>query len=102
MLQWKIMVLIVALVAAVLGFAGTAVGVAGVIFGVFLVLFVISLIMERRAPCMLYRYRSKAWLKNSRALRSILFRCQQQLFFLNYLPPVPTCTLGALIPGHSE
>ena len=52
MLGWAIMFLIVALVAAVLGFgviAGTAAMVAKVLFVVFLILFVVSLVRGRRA-----------------------------------------------------
>ena len=51
MLSWSVFFLIVALVAALLGFsglAGAAVGVAKVLFGVFLVLFLISLFTGRR------------------------------------------------------
>jgi uncharacterized membrane protein YtjA (UPF0391 family) len=51
MLSWSVFFLIVALVAALLGFsglAGAAVGIAKVLFGVFLVLFLISLFTGRR------------------------------------------------------
>jgi uncharacterized membrane protein YtjA (UPF0391 family) len=51
MLSWSIFFLIIALVAALLGFssiAGTAAVIAKILFGVFLVLFVISLIFGRR------------------------------------------------------
>jgi uncharacterized membrane protein YtjA (UPF0391 family) len=51
MLSWSIFFLIVAVVAAVLGFssiAGAAAGVAKLLFGVFLVLFLISLFLGRR------------------------------------------------------
>ena len=51
MLNWAIMFLIIALVAAVLGFTtimGTAAWIAKVLFVVFLVLFVVSLITGRR------------------------------------------------------
>jgi uncharacterized membrane protein YtjA (UPF0391 family) len=51
MLSWSIFFLIIALVAARLGFssmAGTAAAIAEVLFGVFLVLFVISLFFGRR------------------------------------------------------
>jgi uncharacterized membrane protein YtjA (UPF0391 family) len=51
MLSWSIFFLIVALVAAVLGFssiAGAAAGIAKLLFGVFLVLFLISLFLGRR------------------------------------------------------
>ena len=53
MLSWAITFLIIALVAAILGFggiAGTAVGIAKLLFFVFLALFVISLFMGRRKP----------------------------------------------------
>ena len=53
MLSWAITFLIVALIAAVLGFggiAGTAVGLAKIIFFVFLVLFAVSLVFGRRSP----------------------------------------------------
>ena len=52
MLSWALTFLIIALIAAVLGFgvvAGTAAMIAKVLFLVFLVLFVISLIAGRRA-----------------------------------------------------
>ena len=48
MLSWAVVFLVVALIAAVLGFgglAGTAVGIAKLLFFVFLAIFVISLIM---------------------------------------------------------
>jgi uncharacterized membrane protein YtjA (UPF0391 family) len=48
MLSWAVCFLIIALIAAVLGFggiAGTAVGIAKLLFFVFLIIFVISLIM---------------------------------------------------------
>lgn len=51
MLSWSIFFLIIALVAALLGFssiAGAAAGIAKFLFGVFLVLFVISLFFGRR------------------------------------------------------
>ncbi|MFA6961079.1 MAG: DUF1328 family protein [Opitutaceae bacterium] len=51
MLSWSITFLIIALIAAALGFtgiAGTAVGIAKVLFLVFLVLFVVSLLLGRR------------------------------------------------------
>ena len=51
MLSWSVFFLIVALVAALLGFsglAGAAVGIAKVLFGIFLVLFLISLFTGRR------------------------------------------------------
>lgn len=49
MLRWALIFLVVALVAAVLGFtaiAGAAIDVAKILFYVFLVLFVVSLIMH--------------------------------------------------------
>ncbi len=53
MLSWAITFLIIALIAAVLGFggiAGTAVGIAKILFVVFLVLFVVALVLGRRTP----------------------------------------------------
>ena len=53
MLSWAITFLVIALIAAVLGFggiAGTAVGFAKILFFVFLVLFVVSLIFGGRKP----------------------------------------------------
>lgn len=53
MISWAITFLVIALIAAVLGFggiAGTAVGIAKILFFVFLVLFVVSFLMGRRAP----------------------------------------------------
>ena len=53
MLSWAITFLIIALIAAVLGFggiAGTAVGIAKILFFVFIVLFVVSLLFHRRTP----------------------------------------------------
>lgn len=56
MLRWALIFLVVALIAAVLGFgglAGTAVGIAKILFFVFLILFVVSGIMHLvrgRAP----------------------------------------------------
>ncbi len=53
MLGWAITFLVIALIAAVLGFggiAGTAVGIAKILFVVFLILFVVSLIFHRRGP----------------------------------------------------
>lgn len=47
MLSWAVTFLVIALVAALLGFggiAGTAVGIAKIIFFVFLVLFLVSII----------------------------------------------------------
>lgn len=49
MLNWAILFLIVALVAAVLGFggvAGTAIGIAKIIFAVAIILFLISAVMH--------------------------------------------------------
>jgi uncharacterized membrane protein YtjA (UPF0391 family) len=51
MLSWSVFFLIIALVAALLGFssiAGAAAGIAKILFGVFLVLFLISLFVGRR------------------------------------------------------
>ena len=53
MLYWAITFLVIALIAAVLGFggiAGTAVGIAKLLFFVFLVLFVLALVFGRRTP----------------------------------------------------
>ena len=53
MLSWAVTFLIIALIAAVLGFggiAGTAVGIAKILFFVFLVLFVVSLLLHSRTP----------------------------------------------------
>jgi uncharacterized membrane protein YtjA (UPF0391 family) len=53
MLRWAIMFLIVALIAAVLGFyelEGMAAWAAKISFMVFLVLFVVSLVFGRRTP----------------------------------------------------
>ena len=53
MLRWAIMFLVVALIAAFLGFgylADTAAWAAKITFFVFLVLFVVSLVFGRRAP----------------------------------------------------
>lgn len=50
MLSWSLTFLIIALIAAALGFggiAGTAVGIAKVLFFVFIVLFFVSLIFGR-------------------------------------------------------
>jgi uncharacterized membrane protein YtjA (UPF0391 family) len=49
MLSWALTFLVVALIAALLGFtsiAGAAMGVAKILFFVFLVLFVVSLVMH--------------------------------------------------------
>ena len=51
MLSWAITFLIIALIAAVLGFggiAGTAAGIAKILFGVFLILFIVSLLFRGR------------------------------------------------------
>ena len=51
MLSWAITFLVIALIAAALGFggiAGTAAGFAQILFFVFLVLFVVSLLFGRR------------------------------------------------------
>ncbi len=51
MLSWAITFLVIALIAAVLGFggiAGTATGIAKILFVVFLIAFFISLIKGRR------------------------------------------------------
>ena len=53
MISWAFTFLIIALIAAALGFgvlAGTAVYIAKLIFVVFLILFILSFIMGRRAP----------------------------------------------------
>ena len=53
MINWAITFLIIALIAAVLGFggiAGTAIGIAKILFFVFLVLFVLAFAMGRRSP----------------------------------------------------
>ena len=50
-LSWALMFLVVALIAAVLGFgiiAGTAAAIAKVLFFVFLILFLVSLVRGRR------------------------------------------------------
>ena len=51
MLGWALTFLVVALIAAALGFggiAGSAIGIAKILFFIFLVLFVISLLMGKR------------------------------------------------------
>ena len=51
MLSWSVFFLIIAMAAALLGFAsiaGTAAGIAKILFGVFLVLVLVSLFMGRR------------------------------------------------------
>ena len=53
MINWAITFLVIALIAAVLGFggiAGTAVGIAKILFFVFLVLCVIAFVMGRKTP----------------------------------------------------
>lgn len=53
MLSWALTFLVIALIAAALGFggvAGTATGIAKILFFVFLILFVISLIAPRLRP----------------------------------------------------
>jgi uncharacterized membrane protein YtjA (UPF0391 family) len=48
MLSWAVFFLVIALIAAVLGFggiAGTAVGIAKILFFIFLAIFLVSLIM---------------------------------------------------------
>lgn len=53
MISWAITFLIIALIAAVLGFggiAGTAVGIAKILFFVFLVMFVVAFFLGRRKP----------------------------------------------------
>jgi len=53
MLNWAITFLVIALIAAVLGFgvlAGTAMEIAKILFFVFIVLFVLSFLMGRRTP----------------------------------------------------
>lgn len=53
MLYWAITFLVIALIAAILGFggiAGTAVGIAKLLFFILLVLFVLALVFGRRAP----------------------------------------------------
>jgi len=53
MLSWALTFLVIALIAAVLGFgvlAGTAAWAAKICFVVFLVVFVVSALMGRRAP----------------------------------------------------
>lgn len=53
MLSWAITFLVIALIAAVLGFgvlAGTAMEIAKILFFVFIVLFIISFFMGRKTP----------------------------------------------------
>lgn len=52
MLNWAVTFLVIALIAAVLGFggiAGAAIGFAKILFFVFLVLFIVSLLLGRRS-----------------------------------------------------
>jgi uncharacterized membrane protein YtjA (UPF0391 family) len=53
MLSWALTFLVIALIAAFLGFgviAGTAAGIAKILFVVFLVLFIVSMLGGRRGP----------------------------------------------------
>ncbi len=53
MLNWAILFLVIALIAAILGFgvlAGTAMEIAKLLFVVFIVLFLLSFFMGRRTP----------------------------------------------------
>ncbi len=53
MLSWSITFLVIAIIAAVLGFggiAGTATEIAKILFGVFLILFIVSLLFGKRVP----------------------------------------------------
>lgn len=53
MINWAITFLVIALIAAVLGFgvlAGTAMSIAKILFFVFIVLFIVSFIMGRKSP----------------------------------------------------
>ena len=52
MLHWSLVFLVIALIAAILGFggiAGTAVGIAKILFFVFLAIWLIALLFGRRA-----------------------------------------------------
>ena len=52
MLHWSLVFLVIALIAAVLGFgglAGTAVGIAKILFFVFLVIWLVSFLLGRRS-----------------------------------------------------
>jgi uncharacterized membrane protein YtjA (UPF0391 family) len=52
MLHWSLIFLVIALIAAVLGFggiAGTAVGIAKILFFVFLVIWLVAFLLGRRA-----------------------------------------------------
>ena len=51
MLSWSITFLVIAIIAAILGFttiAGSAMGIAKILFVVFLILFIVSFFMGRR------------------------------------------------------
>ncbi len=53
MLSWALTFLVIALIAAVLGFggiAGTASWIAQLLFGLFLLLFILSFVFGRRPP----------------------------------------------------
>jgi uncharacterized membrane protein YtjA (UPF0391 family) len=53
MLNWAITFLVIALIAAILGFgvlAGTAMEIAKILFFVFIVLFILSFLVGRRPP----------------------------------------------------
>lgn len=53
MLNWAVTFLVIALIAAVLGFgvlAGTAMEIAKILFFVFIVLFILSFFMGRKGP----------------------------------------------------
>jgi uncharacterized membrane protein YtjA (UPF0391 family) len=53
MLHYAIVFLVIALIAAVLGFggiAGAAAGIAKILFTVFIILFIAALVMGRRSP----------------------------------------------------
>lgn len=53
MLSWALTFLVIALIAAALGFggiAGSAVGIAKILFFVFIVLFVLSLVIPKLRP----------------------------------------------------
>jgi uncharacterized membrane protein YtjA (UPF0391 family) len=53
MISWAVTFLIIAIIAAILGFtgiAGSAVWIAQILFGLFLILFIIALIFGRRPP----------------------------------------------------
>jgi len=52
MLHWSLIFLVIALIAAVLGFgglAGTAVGIAKILFFVFLIIWLVSFLLGRRS-----------------------------------------------------